>query len=84
MFLRFLEAGWLVNSTYLNGLEMPSSNQTYWRPKIAGNKARDALVATAFRKRGWRVLRIWEQELKKPSRCLARVVRSLSLAPPDR
>ena len=63
---------------------MPSSNQTYWRPKIAGNKARDTLVVAALRKRGWRVLRIWEHELKKPSRCLARVLRSLSLAPPER
>ena len=60
---------------------MPSSNQAYWRPKIAGNQARDATVTAALRKRGWRVIRIWEHELKKPNRCLARLVRPLSSAP---
>ena len=62
---------------------MPSSKQAYWHPKIARNKVRDKVVTTTLRKRGWRVLRIWEHELKKPSRCLARVVRALSLAPPE-
>ena len=62
---------------------MPASKPAYWRPKIARNKARDKVVMAALRKRGWRVLRIWEHELKKPSRCLARVVRTLSLAPAE-
>jgi DNA mismatch endonuclease (patch repair protein) len=36
------------------------SNQHYWGPKIARNKARDEANATALRKSGWRVLEIWE------------------------
>lgn len=61
---------------------MPSSNQAYWHPKIARNKARDKFVTTALRKRGWRVLRIWEHDLSKPSYCTQKLIRLLSS--PDR
>ena len=36
------------------------SNQSYWGPKIAGNKARDASSVTALAGLGWKVLIIWE------------------------
>jgi len=45
---------------------MPNSNQEYWEKKIRRNKARDKEVAHVFVKRGWRVVRIWEHDLKKP------------------
>jgi DNA mismatch endonuclease (patch repair protein) len=57
---------------------MPSSKQAYWRPKIAKNKARDKLVTTALRKRGWQVLRIWEHELRNQSRCVRSIQAALS------
>ena len=38
----------------------PRSRIAYWVPKLARNKARDRVVARSLRKRGWRVLRIWE------------------------
>ena len=50
---------------------MPSSNKSYWRPKIARNKTRDQLVTATLRKRGWRVLRIWQHDLSaNPERCV--------------
>jgi DNA mismatch endonuclease (patch repair protein) len=57
---------------------MPASNQAYWRPKIARNIARDKLVTAALRKRGWRVLRIWEHDLRKQVRCVRSIQAALS------
>jgi DNA mismatch endonuclease (patch repair protein) len=40
------------------------SNQSYWGPKIAGNKARDALSLSTLADMGWKVLVIWECETR--------------------
>jgi DNA mismatch endonuclease (patch repair protein) len=45
----------------------PADNADYWRGKIARNRRRDVLVTTMLEDRGWRVLRIWECEVKKGS-----------------
>jgi len=37
----------------------------FWRDKIARNRARDARNFAKLRRRGWRVLRIWEHDLKR-------------------
>ena len=42
----------------------PKTNAKFWREKIARNQARDALVARTLRRDGWRVLRVWEHELR--------------------
>jgi DNA mismatch endonuclease (patch repair protein) len=38
----------------------PKSNQSYWLPKIAANRARDAETTALLEAYGWRVLRYWE------------------------
>ena len=43
----------------------PKSRQAFWDAKILGNKQRDRLVNRTLRKAGWRVLRIWEHELRR-------------------
>lgn len=43
----------------------PKNNRAFWRRKFARNKERDRLVTRTLRLRGWRVLRIWEHELKR-------------------
>lgn len=43
----------------------PSSNIEYWRKKINGNVERDSRNAVALKEMGWRVITIWECELKK-------------------
>ena len=46
----------------------PSSNQEYWFPKIQRNVEKDKLNAAELQKMGWRVITIWECELKKKKR----------------
>ena len=45
-----------------------SPNARYWIPKLNRNCQRDAFVTKALQKAGWRVLIVWECELKKPKR----------------
>ncbi len=44
---------------------LPKSNARFWREKIARNRERDREVNRELRRRGWRVLRIWEHELRR-------------------
>lgn len=41
------------------------SNKPYWVEKIKRNMARDRKVNVQLRKLGWRVVRIWQSEMKK-------------------
>jgi DNA mismatch endonuclease (patch repair protein) len=43
---------------------LPRTRRRYWRPKLRRNVARDAEVATALAALGWRVLVVWECELR--------------------
>jgi DNA mismatch endonuclease (patch repair protein) len=43
---------------------MPSSNQDYWKKKIARNIKRDKEVTKELRAKNWTVIRVWEHELK--------------------
>ena len=43
---------------------IPHSNSTFWRKKIERNKARDERNKEELRKMGWRVMTIWECQLK--------------------
>ena len=43
----------------------PSSNESYWLPKIEANRARDTRKEQGVRDLGWRVFTVWECELKK-------------------
>ena len=51
----------------------PKSNSEYWDAKLARNRVRDRTVTRELRRRGWRVLRIWEHELKNPEKVIARL-----------
>jgi DNA mismatch endonuclease (patch repair protein) len=44
---------------------MPKSNKQYWRKKIRRNKERDKEVNKALRSQGWKVIRIWEYDVKR-------------------
>jgi len=45
---------------------MPRNNQEFWRKKLEGNKRRDGYVSRELRKLGWKVVRVWEHELRSP------------------
>jgi DNA mismatch endonuclease (patch repair protein) len=52
------------------------SNQSYWNPKIAGNRKRDARHAASLKAAGWKVFTIWECDAANPanlSRLAARI-----------
>ena len=44
---------------------VPTGNREFWQGKLAKNKVRDRLVTRTLRQQGWRVLRIWEHELRR-------------------
>ena len=46
------------------GARQPKANADYWRAKIARNRARDVSAQAALAADGWRVLTVWECEMK--------------------
>lgn len=42
---------------------LPKSRKIWWRKKLEGNSARDKRSAAALRRRGWRVLTVWECQI---------------------
>jgi DNA mismatch endonuclease, patch repair protein len=57
---------------------MPANNRAFWEKKLSGNQARDRVVSRTLRREGWRVVRVWEHELRKPALVLARIRRVLA------
>lgn len=56
----------------------PKSNRKYWLAKIRRNKERDAEVNTILKKSGWKVIRIWEADIKRSiERCVKKVLRQI-------
>ena len=61
-----------------HGSRRPKSNQDYWLPKIAKNQERDARHVRKLRRAGWRVMTLWECELKQPEKAARRLERFLA------
>jgi DNA mismatch endonuclease, patch repair protein len=63
---------------------VPATNRLYWIKKIDQNIARDREVRSSLRRKGWKVLRIWEHQLrvKDAIRTTARIRRALNLRTP--
>ena len=60
---------------------IPKTNVVFWSTKITGNRRRDRSVSKALRKHGYRVLRVWEHELREDTwvRRLTRMLGSSNL-----
>jgi len=43
----------------------PKNRAAFWLAKLTGNKARDRRVNRELRALGWKVVRIWEHELRR-------------------
>jgi DNA mismatch endonuclease (patch repair protein) len=56
----------------------PAHRAAWWRRKIEGNKTRDRLVNRALRRTGWRVVRIWECDLRNAERILKLILKALN------
>ena len=67
-----------VDGCYWHGCpahcRMPSSNRPYWERKIQRNMERDKAHVRALRKAGWRVIRLWEHQVRKNPLLAARRV----------
>lgn len=60
----------------------PGNNMAFWKHKLDGNADRDKRAKSALIKLGWRVLTVWECELRKtgyslPNGAVNRVARLL-------
>jgi DNA mismatch endonuclease (patch repair protein) len=60
-----------VDSCFWHGcrrhFRLPKSNTDYWKKKICRNIARDREVSIYYRKKSWKIIRIWEHDLKNAS-----------------
>ena len=48
------------------GSRQPKTNADYWRTKISRNRERDARNDAALTEAGWRVITVWECEMRSP------------------
>ena len=56
---------------------MPKSRLDFWTPKLEGNRKRDEKNNRALAREGWKVLTIWECQLKNAARLEGRIRRFL-------
>ncbi|HTD65622.1 MAG TPA: very short patch repair endonuclease [Candidatus Limnocylindria bacterium] len=56
-------------------LRMPKSNQIYWQKKIGRNVSRDRRNNKTLKSLGWRVIRVWQHDLKFPDRVVTRIAK---------
>ena len=60
-----------INGCFWHGHEgckyyrLPKSNVEFWESKITNNKNRDVVNEIKLKELGWRVIRIWECEIKR-------------------
>lgn len=57
---------------------LPTSNEDYWKPKLARNIERDKETKAALEALGWSVHTIWECEAKNPQKLYSRLIEILS------
>jgi len=62
--------GWMFLARLPEHLRKPKGNRQYWRHKSSATGNETLFVTQGLRRAGWRVLRIWEHDLKNESRSL--------------
>ena len=56
---------------------VPATRRDFWAAKLSRNKVRDQANEAALKDLGWRVLIVWECELKDPEGVMTRIRRFL-------
>ena len=56
----------------------PASNIDFWKRKLDGNVHRDEINRTILQAEGWKVVLIWECQLKKSTDALLRRIRAMN------
>lgn len=49
----------------------PKANRTYWVEKVRRNRARDKAARVALESLGWKVVEIWEHDVRRDARAAA-------------
>ena len=44
---------------------MPQVRKKFWEAKLERNKQRDKEVSKSYKKKGWKIFRVWEHDIKK-------------------
>ena len=74
-----------VDGCFWHGCQLhgrrPATRKAFWDRKLDRNAARDREVNRLLRRRGWRVVRIWEHALKAAPRVAARLRAALRAGP---
>jgi DNA mismatch endonuclease (patch repair protein) len=53
-------------------------NKEFWQAKLEANKRKDRRITGELRKRGWTVLRFWDEDiLRNPERIILKILRSV-------
>ena len=60
---------------------LPKTHRTFWKTKLEGNRMRDRRIGTALKRRGWRVVVVWECETKHPAALRTRLVGCFGKSP---
>ena len=72
-----------IDGDFWHGYQYPRWRDrlsSYWQAKIERNRARDSRNFANLRRRGWRVVRIWEHEVRNDvSRCVERILHALQV-----
>ena len=67
-----------LDSDFWHGWQFPRwkhlLKNSFWRDKIYKNRKRDIYTSTTLKKQGWKVVRIWEHQIKaNPKRQMDRI-----------
>ncbi len=60
------------------GATVPKTHRKFWAEKFARNVANDQKHIRRLRRMGWKVLMVWECQLRRPEQVLARLRKTLS------
>ncbi len=60
------------------GARVPKNNRKYWVAKVARNRKRDRRVVRELKGLGWNSLIVWECQLRRPERLIAKLRRFLT------
>jgi len=59
-----------------------ATNPIFWEKKIISNRQRDRRNTRELRRRGWKVLRLWEHQLRDRDKVIVQIRSLLSAEPP--
>jgi DNA mismatch endonuclease (patch repair protein) len=76
-----LKVAVFIDGDFWHGYKFPLWKEKltgFWRIKIRKNRERDKKNFTRLRRTGWKVIRIWQHQIKKdPDSCIVRIIKAV-------